>query len=776
MLKFTVDNLDMSGACDYTAWLDAEHPPKIVRKLNQAWTLEAHLVCDNTVSICVRAGARVVLESDTGEIWFTGYTMSVPQRVFAGKGAHGDVIRLLLHATGDELALDRQALPTRAPLMNRTADDAIATLVADTGVPIDTTQLSAPGLITTYAESADERWSHAAEALANQSRAALTVQNGVAKTTPIGAAQHFINDDDENFYPSELNARELSPVANDLTITGELEPQMYVKDYFVANGTNQRFYLSNTPFLRGGDVLLDEEYSGTLSPQYWSVNDPAGALTVSSGKLQVVGRNTTDGSAALSWAEQVELGGSWLLEHGAVQVSQVPAGSGVLGGIYNGAVGKANCLAGFAVNGSLIQALVNGANTGSTISLVVGHRYELKTRLFSREVYRQSQKYCSSEATGANAYGGTQTPADLWVLLEVRDINPSDPTTFTAPGTVLYDGMLANVPAFATYALVNAGDMKCSIAYTRVTRTAEALVRSTPPISTYPTFTYRLGPSSEGGQCEIVSGSNELYFYTQSIPGNGELIEVTYRSSGRASARVVDANAAAALACVGDNGIRSAVQTVKSPVARTSEDCMNAALALLDDLAEPGWEGAYEAWRSYLPGHTQDIWPGDALVVNASELAQCSVVVREVEVSFAALREDLAQLKITFANESAQPICVKTSRALQKQVPSVITTQCGANANVPSLAAAEFETITAAQLTINTGTAPVSGGGFEVRTEGDFGWSATSDRNLVGRYTTQTFTLPKTSATQDYYLRMYDGATPPNYSRYSTLLHVDANL
>ena len=55
----------------------------------------------------------------------------------------------------------------------------------------------------------------------------------------------------------------------------------------------------------------------------------------------------------------------------------------------------------------------------------------------------------------------------------------------------------------------------------------------------------------------------------------------------------------------------------------------------------------------------------------------------------------------------------------------------------------------------------------------DFGWGAESDANLVGRFTTQTFTVPRLARPQTQYLRQYDSSTPQKYSRYSTLLHID---
>lgn len=63
----------------------------------------------------------------------------------------------------------------------------------------------------------------------------------------------------------------------------------------------------------------------------------------------------------------------------------------------------------------------------------------------------------------------------------------------------------------------------------------------------------------------------------------------------------------------------------------------------------------------------------------------------------------------------------------------------------------------------------------EVR-QNDYGWGQANDRNLLGRFSTQTFSLPRLARTQDYFLRLYDSSLPPRYSRYSAALHVDYPL
>jgi hypothetical protein len=54
-------------------------------------------------------------------------------------------------------------------------------------------------------------------------------------------------------------------------------------------------------------------------------------------------------------------------------------------------------------------------------------------------------------------------------------------------------------------------------------------------------------------------------------------------------------------------------------------------------------------------------------------------------------------------------------------------------------------------------------------------WGSDS-AGLIGRFTTREFALDRTSRPADYYLRAFDGSTPPRYSDVSTMLHVDYPL
>jgi hypothetical protein len=50
------------------------------------------------------------------------------------------------------------------------------------------------------------------------------------------------------------------------------------------------------------------------------------------------------------------------------------------------------------------------------------------------------------------------------------------------------------------------------------------------------------------------------------------------------------------------------------------------------------------------------------------------------------------------------------------------------------------------------------------------------DPDLVARSTQPNMTISRESANDRFYIRMYDGSTPPNYSEFSTALFINLSL
>ena len=780
-MKLTIDNLLGAGPVDYSSALDGTVAPQVVRRINQPAELNCSLLAGAAGFAVPVAGARVILTKANGNFVFTGYLTQAPQFEYLGFGEAGAVYRYDLIAESDEVLLDRKALPNRAPFVERSAGSALAQLATDL-LPgfFNTSSVQNLDSLACYTVNPQKKFSYHAAEIALAARASYRAMNAALVLAPVGAATYAINESDANFFPLGLKLVSPQIVVNDVTAIGLMEPQAYVRDYFVGDGLSVRFYLSQKPFQQSRPALIDEQYVGPgLDAATWAVTDPSSAVSVVAQTLQVNGGTGVDGQTTVEFMEQIELGGALELQHG--DVSFTASSAGVIGGLYAGTISAAECLAGFQVtasgSGSNIQALINGTVTGTVVATTAGHRYVLTTYLYSMEVYRAEETFHSSLHPAGSGWGGAVVPADVRFVLELQDIDPSNPATLVAPATVLYDGVIANAPAFCTYALVNSTNLHCSIAYTYAAHISLAEVRTALPSSSY--VTQLVGSLSDGAECEIAS-STSLDFYPQYVPALNTLIVASYRGSGRAVAEVENSASVASLQNGADNGVRGIVRAVKTPSARTQADCENAALAILDDAGGAAWTGSYQVWSDFLPGSAGDIFPGDGLAVNLpSRNAVFNAVVLKVDIAMVDPANDRGMYTIEFANDLATPLALQDAASatiipLQDMPVRLSTTQVGSY-YLADLTDAEITAVSSTTISVDVGTVIASGFGVEVRAH-DYGWGTSNDRNLLGRFSTETFSLPRLARTQNYFLRLYDSSSPPKYSRYAAALHVDYPL
>ncbi len=724
-------------------------------------------------------GGRVLLVRKNGQFVFTGYLSEAPTFDYLGWGERGPMYRYSLVASEDETILNRKRIPSRPPFVDRGAGDALRQLTQDLlpGV-FDTSAIQQVDTIASYEPDPQKKWSEQAAKIALLARASYRAAGGALTFAPIGAAVIPLNETDTDFSPEGLTLQPVNALTNDVTVIGLIEPQAYVKDYFVGDGLTRKFYLSQTPFRRRNQTLVDEEFLGaTLDATRWTVTDPVSVVSVSAGKLVVAGGSGTDGQTTVVFGEKIELGGALVLQHGNVAFNG--ASDGVLGGLYPAGVSISSCLAGFRItpNGtqSNIQAIVNGTPTGPVTGTSAAHLYGFTTRLYAAEIYRSQQTFHSNGHPAGSGFGGSSVPANVRVVMELQDIDPANPSSLVAPPVVLYDGVVLSAPGFCAYALVNASSLKCGIAFTRMIQAVDAEVRSALPGQNY--RTRLVGALSEGGECDILSNA-ALEFFSQYVPASNELLEVRYRGNRRALARVTNPASIAAQQRGGDDGVRGAVRHVQAPAPRTTSDCENAALAVLDDSAGTSWTGQYSIWSDLLPGGAADIFPGDALQVSAATRgANFQAIVREVSVQVQDLEGEHSIYQIRFADDAAVPLGFAFQSgevALPLDIMAMTSGQVGM-LFLADLTSAEITQATSTTVSVDSGIPPSAGGGIEVRWS-DEGWGPDNDRNLVGRFSTQAFVLPRLTKVQNYFLRQYDSLAPRRYSRYTAALHLDYPL
>ena len=761
-MRLTIDNLTGAGEVDYSAQLDAGAPPKIVRKLNQPPVLRAWLACQGT-SIAAPAGGKVRLYCDSGGLWFSGYMEDAPQLEFAGEAMGEPVFRAALIAKGEISALDRRALSEHVAMGGCTAGEAVTALTLEENAAMNVSAVQAVAGAGSVTVEMGELWSAAAGTVANGARAALTAADCALTMAPVGAVTRTLSDSDAGFSPQTLKLAVSAPVANDITVIGETEPAMYWRDCITATGTEKYFYLSETAFKSKTTLLVEDDFCGTaLDPTKW-VSDAAAPLTFTAGGVACAG------AVALRFRDQVEVGGLTLLEQ--TGISYV-SGDGLVGALFSGGFAVGNCIAGVMMTGGNICPVINGVANASVGTLASNLLYEFRTLVFHPEPIRAGQVYSSSVYNGTNARTSQVWVGTTHVVLTMRAIDPTNASTTSAAQSVIYDGTLQNVPAYADYEPLWGLSLTCTLGSASASNLGAVWVQSARPGQAWRSRV--IGDVTAGAECYLTS--DELHFTSASEPVLNEQIEIFYRTEGLACARVVAPQSVQALANSEGDGTRSMVAHVAWPPPRTSLDCEQAARALLDDLTQAGCSGEYQAWVGSLPQGARDVQPGEQWTISAPSFGLSgTVVVREVEIGFQNLSDQYAIFTLKLANDAAQPFTMHFVRAKHNALITVVSSKLldNVSARPAGLPDARITTWGASTLTLDAGTAPAPGGGIEVRVEGDWGWGTAMSRNLVGRYTGQTITLPNTGVTQAFYLRQYDASTPPQYSAYSTVLNLE---
>jgi hypothetical protein len=775
-MKLTIDNHDGNGPVDYSGSVVAARPCRIVRRLNEPVTFAVTLLPAPGLAVPARNG-RVIVADNSGNVLFTGYVATDPALELTGQGTTGAVYQALVSAISDDILLSRQPLPQVGATVGATAAEALQAMLARLQIAGITQATSAATSAVSVFQMDDGRtWAENTAALANAARNAWRLMNGTLTLLPVGSVTHTLNEAQGTLSLSNLSLSMVKALANDVTVCGEREASAYVTEFFQGDGTTVLFDLTEMPLMPSSakqKPLIDTFPGPGINTQLWNVTDPGAALQLTASGLTCSGGNGSYGSAALSAISNLELGGSLLLEVGGVQFGAQT--TGILNGLYTDSQNSLpGCLAGFQITQpsgtTTIAPVVNGTAAGSSFTPAAGHTYTLRLRFYSNEPQRLLQTYYAVGASnGTTRSGGTILAANSSAVLEVQD------TTNGVAGTpvVLYSGTLPPMPPWCVFTPLNSAYLQCSIASVSVEELGPVWVVSTPPSGT--AFVRRIGAAAQGADCTL-ERTGRLRFYTASTPQAGELIAVSYRTTRRSVARMASAASIATESAGGTlPGTATWMGTVLSPPPRSSADCENAANAILGIAASraAAWSGTYTAWNCQQQSNG-DVWPGDLLAVTAASAGvTANLVVRTVTIDVESTAPALAKYTIAFANDWADDLAIKTSSSVPDDawLPQQPETALPlANLNALAVTSINGSTI---QIAANA-TAP-TGGGFEVRRR-DWAFTAGPGPDLVLRSPVPNFSIARQAAIEQYYIRMYDGSTPPNYSRFSSAVFVNLPL
>jgi hypothetical protein len=761
---------------DYTAALDAARPLTIERKINEPSICQLWISVAASSSLAPPARSQtLVVTGDDGTVYFTGYIAVSPLSEYAGFGQEGPRYRTAIQAVSDEILLDQLLMPPSAGTAGETAGALLTSLVIHSGGSLLSTQgLSLSTPMGSFTPEPGANWSKSAGQVASMARAAYRALSGALTLTSVQSTVHPLNETDGSLNLDNLGftASVKRALANDVTVCGESEPVAYVTEYFLGDGVTTQFDLAADPYFPATSkaTIISELFNEPqINQALWGVSGGAGYLNLGPAGLAINGGNGIDGQTLLTWLDPIEMGGTLLLE--AVGVTLAPGSTGIVAGFFTGLETAAGCMAGFQATAQqgtgavTLQPIVQGAAAGATFALNSANQYTLRVRVHCPECERARAVYYSLGDGGLISAGGEWVLGPGNIQMEIQEfVNGVGATPVT-----LYNGALANLPGTCMVAPASSINLIGTMRAVHLTNLGSGWVVSTPPSGGL--YTRRIGTTAEAAECHV-ERTGKLSFYTGYVPVTGEQIAVNYRTIGRAVGRAVNTASQLALAQAGSPTVAAWIGTVSSPPARSSADCRNAALAMEQAAASVSalWSGTYKGTRA---SFAADVWPGDALLLNApSASLNAQVVVRTVKVSYSVSYPDLVEYQIAFANDWADDLAIKTSTTVPEDtwLPAPVAPNVLAN-----LTGLTVTSLSGSKVTVNAGVTPPNGGGFEIRLC-DFTFMPGEDPALVMRGAQQNLTFSRVSASDRFYIRMYDGSTPPNYSEFSTALFINLPL
>jgi len=757
------------GGQDYTSALDAAHPLTIERKLNEPSLCRLWITLPSGERSTLARNQSMRVTGDDGSCFFTGYVATTPTPEYAGLGTEGPRYRIAVQAVSDESLLDQAGMAPLRGLTSMAAGPLIAALVAKTGMnALSTDSLSLDAPVSRDTAESYWKFSAAARSVADQARAAYRALNGAVELSALPTAVHPLSEADGSLVLEDLalTARTKRTLANDITVCGGHEPTTYVTEYFLGDGITTQFYLSDRAFAPAGasSTIIRELFNeGQIDLRQWGNPGAHGYLSLGTGGLSMQGGTGREGETQLGWLDPVEMGGTLLLE--ATGVTLASGSSGFLAGFFAGDNMRSACTAGFQVTAEQgsgdvsIQPLVAGVAAGASYQVDSAKQYALRVRVHCPEEQRSTAVYRSLDDSGGVAIGGDAIAAPGNLQFEIQEFVNG----VAGMPVTLFEGRIASLPGTCTVVAASSFNLYGSMRAFHLTNLGSGWVSTTPANGS--AITRRVGAATQSAECAVES-SGRLVFYPGFAPAVGERIAVSYRAVGRAVGRAVNNDSQQQLAESDLPPVSTWVGSVTNPTARSSQDCRNAASVLEKAGASVSalWSGTYKCASISL---NADVWPGDALAIDAPSTGiSGQVIVRSVKLNYHASLPDVVGYEIGFANDWAEDLAIRTGSVVPTDawLPAPVAPTYLANLGGLSVMALSGQSVT-----IDAGTVAPAGGGFEIRRR-DNCFMPGYDADLIMRSSQPMMTISRSSAWDRFYIRMFDGSNPPNYSEFSAAL------
>lgn len=595
------------------------------------------------------------------------------------------------------------------------------------------------------------------------------------------------SESDALFDPDTLSIQPLQSVAvNDVIAAGEVEPQAYVREYFLGDGLTGRFPLRLPLFGAISSKLLEDDFTGAIDSNRWTETDPDSVISIASNSLRFQA-SSVSGNNRLTAKQGVEVAGVVELRSGRVRFNG--ASNLLIGGLFSADTGLlANCVVGFRAtpNGGQtdLRAVVSGALAGPTYTTTAGKTYQFSATVNCPVQSRRRRPYFSAQGQ----FGGEDVSANATVSFSVLELPDND--TDKPTEVLKHSASIAGIARFLFFTEIagpvttpGSADVNVNFCLLRKPITAELWTRK---IADSAYVQRRLGDKADADAwASIVPGTegHELIFFNDNIPDAREKIKLVYRAAGQARVRVRrDSSVTLEASRAGDSGVRTGVLPNIQPPPRDSAELERALQAFIDDATTPRYEGEWAFHtRSYSPA--SEPTPGKVLFVDAtSRHPRFLAAVRAVRTEFLFIDETNTDI-IRHTASFGTPLRIEEETVENEPAENALE---GALDTLTDVGQVEFAsvgvafaadrpdgdfsgTVTSSTVQLDMGAAPSSA--YEVRkTDAGWGTGATINDILASDPATQTFTIPRTTRDILAYIKNRDGAGL--VSRYPTAIRL----
>ncbi len=438
-------------------------------RLNDPDVLDFSLAPSDASFIKLKRGQYIIVDTPTYPRWFTGYITEEPEAEPLGRDIYSGGVGYVYHykAASDDYLLNLYSLDTvNLTFVNTTYGHILRTL-AERLAPgkFNLAGIQDGPRIAKYKVDSNKVFSDIAKELADAANYRWSAKDGKLFFVPMDLVPTSLTLDWANthFTPSRLRLEKSKEnIVNDAIVFGGVEPQDYVKEYFVGDSFEARYQLMSGVYGLSKLTLLDERFSGNgIDRSKWTVQDTVNNwMQVDSGLLNFLGGNNNKAfDVWLQWNAGIPLEGNFRLTHG--EWDFVAASDGVIAALYSTtpsapalpdtADGGSNDFGGdvstvpgypfgFKFNGCLfgIRCAKNGTSTllnpiingvvDSEQRLLISeykYRYVMRTIVNFNRAHRLDQEYSYIDQSGnVGSFGGETQPDTVTYQTWISAIDP----------------------------------------------------------------------------------------------------------------------------------------------------------------------------------------------------------------------------------------------------------------------------------------------------------------------------------------------------------------